>query len=214
MSTEVRRALQESLVLPALFLSVAAAGGFRITTRGDVHFLTPSLFSLILAALLLGALVQSRLLRPNGLVTGRATFLESLTGAWLCATLFLASAQILNGLVPEHGLLALLFNLFLAVLLTNTIAAAPDKGRMLRSLAVTFGWALLMKYVLLAALVAPDEGLTGRLLRALVQGATLGGLPVDAWSPAVGYAMFAAAGLYLLGLWLVGRAETQQPGPS
>jgi hypothetical protein len=209
-TTDAGRAVRESLVLPALFLSVAAAGGFRVTTWGEVRFLTPSLFSLILAALLMGALVQSRLLRPARLVAGRATFLESCSGAWLCATLFIASAQILNGLVPEQGLLALLFNLFLAVLLTSTIAAAPDKARVLRSLAVTFGWALLMKYVMLAGLVGSDQGFTARLLRALVHGATLGGLPVDAWSDTVGYVMFGAAGLYLLGLWLVGRVETQQ----
>ena len=203
------RALRESIVLPFLFLTVAAVGGFRVTVSGEVRFLPPTLFSLVLAALLVGALVQARLLRPAALVFERR-FLEGASGAVLVVTLFVASAQILNGLVPEQGLLALLFNLFLAVLLTNTIAAAPDASRVLRSVAVTFGWALLMKYVLLAALDAPTPGLTARLLRAMVSGATLGGLPVEAWSPIVGYAMFGAAGLYLLGLWLLGR-ETREP---
>jgi hypothetical protein len=37
----------------------------------------------------------------------------------------------------------------------------------------------------------------------VVRGATLGTLAVDPWPPAVGYLMFAAAALYLLGLWLL-----------
>jgi hypothetical protein len=115
--------------------------------------------------------------------------------------------QVLNGLVPEQGLLALLFNFFFAVLFTSTLAAEPDARRVLRSIAVTFGWALLMKYVLLASLEARDGGMAARAVRALVRGATLGGLPVDVWSPAVGYVMFATAGLYLAGLWLLGRME-------
>jgi hypothetical protein len=128
------------------------------------------------------------------------------------AALFAASAQVLNGLVPERGLLALLFNLFLAVLLTNTIATAPSGPRVLRSLAVTFGWALLMKYVVLAALdTAPN--LTSRMLRVLVNEVTLGGVPVPSWSPAVGYVMFAAAGLYLCGLWRLGRPSVPPAEP-
>lgn len=208
MTPSARHAVRESAVLPAVFLTVAAAGGFRLTSSGAVRFLPPTLFSLILAALLLGALVQSRLLRPGALVLGRP-LLDSISGLWLLATLFAASAQLLGGLVPERGLLALLFNLFFAILLTNTIAAAPDGSRVLRSIAVCFGWALLMKYVLLQALHAPEPGLTARLLRALVSGATLGGVPVDTWSPAVGYVMFGAASLYLIGVFLLGRADTE-----
>ena len=211
MTPEARRAATESIVLPALFLTVAAAGGFRLTGNGEVRFLPPSLFSLILAALLLGALVQSKLLRPAALVLGRPV-LAAVSGLLLLITLFAASAQLLAGLVPERGLLALLFNLFFAILLTNTIAAAPDGARVLRSIAVCFGWALLMKYVLLQALHDPEPGLTARLLRALVSGATLGGVPVDTWSPAVGYVMFAAAALYLIGIFLVGRRDVDVDG--
>jgi hypothetical protein len=195
----------ESIGLPLLFWTIAGAGGFRMTVAGDVRFLAPSLFVLVLAGLLVGALVQSRLLRPEAMVLERATVLEGAAGAMLLASLFAATAQLLNGLLPEQGLLALLFNLFFAILLTNTMAAEPDARRLLRSVSVTFGWALLMKYVLLAGLDAPEPGLAARLARAVVRGATLGGLPLDAWSPVVGYVMFGAAGAYLGGLWLLGR---------
>jgi hypothetical protein len=209
--TAASGAAREAIVLPLLFLTVAAAGGFRMTASGELRFLPPTLFSLVLGALLVGALVRARLLRPGALVADRATVLEGASGAMLLVSLFAASAQLLNGLVPEQGLLALLFNLFFAMLLTNTIAAEPDAKRLLRSLSVTFGWALLMKYVLLAGLDSAQPGMAARLTRAVVREVTLGGLPLEPWSPIVGYVMFAAAALYLLGLWLVGRGPSAPP---
>jgi hypothetical protein len=201
---ENRRAvLLESVVLPLLFLTVAALGGFRLTPEGEMRLLPPSLFSLVLSALLTGTLVQSRTLRLSQLL-GHDSLLPLANGLLLGAAIVVASAQILNGLVPEQGLLAVLFNLFFAVLLSNTIAAEPTPPRLLRSLGVTFAWALLMKYVFLPSLAAPpDAGWGARLTAALVRGATLGTLAVDPWPPVVGYLMFAAAALYLLGLWLL-----------
>src|SRR6185295_1119991 len=118
----------ESVVLPLIFVTVALLGGLRLTTEGQLLFLPPTLFSLLLSALLVGTLVQAGLVKPGALVFERR-FFDGLSGAVLMATLFAASAQILNGLVPERGLLALLFNIFLAVILTNTIATAPEGPR-------------------------------------------------------------------------------------
>jgi hypothetical protein len=203
-ATQDRRTLLlEAIALPLLFLTVALAGGFRLTPAGEMRLIPPSLFSLVLAALLIGALVQSGALRPSQLL-GRDSLLELSSGLVLVAAIFAASAQILNGLVPEQGLLAVLFNIFFAVLLSNTIAAEPTPPRLLRSLGVTFAWALLMKFVFLPSLAAAPEASWGaRVTAAVVRGATLGTLAVDPWPPAVGYLMFAAAALYLLGLWLL-----------
>jgi hypothetical protein len=200
--TERRALLLETIVLPVLFLSIALAGGLRVTAAGEMRLLPPTLFSLVLGALLTGALVQSGALRLSRLL-GRDSLLELASGLVLVAAIFAASAQILNGLVPEHGLLAVLFNLFFAVLLSNTIAAEPTPTRLLRSLGVTFAWALVMKYVFLPGLAAPDAHWGARLVSLLMRGATLGSVPVDPWPPAVGYLMFGAAALYLLGLWLL-----------
>jgi hypothetical protein len=209
--SHLRTAIQEAFVLPLLFLTIALAGGFRLTPAGEMRFLRPSLFSLVLAALLLGALVQSRLLRPAVLIANRSTTLESVSGLVLLLSLFAATTQLLGGLVPEKGLLGLLFNLFLAVLLTTMMAAEPDERRLVRSLAVVFAWALLMKYVLLPGLEVTDGTWTARLVRSFVQGATLGALPVEAWSPAVGYVMFASAAVYLIGIWLLSRDRVLSP---
>jgi hypothetical protein len=207
----MRSVLQEAVVLPLLFLTIALAGGFRLTPAGEMRLLPPTLFSLVLAALLLGALVQARVVVPSKLIANRSTALESLSGLAILLSLFGATAQLLGGLVPESGLLALLFNLFLAVLLTTMMTSEPDAPRLIRSLTVVFAWALLMKYVLLTALDTPEGGLAARLARSLMRGATLGALPIEAWAPAVGYVMFSSACLYLVGIWLLSRDEAERP---
>lgn len=206
----VRRVVLESAVLPVVFLTVAAAGGFRASPDGTMSFLPPPLFSCVLAALLVGAFIQSRVLRLRDLLACDNT-LEVASGAVLVATVFMASAQMLNGLVPEQGVLSVLFNIFFAVLLSNTIAAAPTAARLLGSLGVTFAWALLMKYVLLAGLSAPDAGWAARLTHLLLNGAAWGELPIAAVSPFVGYVMFAAAALFLIGLCVLAGHELEPP---
>jgi hypothetical protein len=202
MNDERRGLVLEAVVLPLLFLTVALAGGFRLTAAGEMRLLAPSLFHLVLAGLLAGALVQGGVLRLSYLL-GRDSLLGLASGLVLVISVVAAGAQILNGLVPEEGLLAVLFNLFFAVLLSNTIAAEPTPKHLFRSLGVTFAWALLMKYVFLPTLAAPDASWEARLMAVLVRGATLGSVPVRPWPPAVGYLMFAATAFYLLGLWLL-----------
>ena len=57
--------------------------------------------------------------------------------------------------------------------------------------------------MLLASLGGVEAGLGGRLVRAMVRGVTLGGLPFDSWAPVVGYIMFGATALYWVGLWIL-----------
>ena len=62
-------AVRESFTLPLLFLSVAAAGGFRMPTGGaGMQFLPPPVMALVLAVLLMGVMVRAGLLTPGALV--------------------------------------------------------------------------------------------------------------------------------------------------
>ena len=54
--------------------------------------------------------------------------------------MFFASAQAFNLTTPEAGLPRLLCNVFLLILLVNTLAASPDRVRVLRSLMVVLHW--------------------------------------------------------------------------
>jgi hypothetical protein len=194
-------AAREAFVLPALFLTVAGAGGLRIAPAGvGMSFVPPPLITLVLAVLLLGVMARAGLLIPNGLVGDHRTGLENASGAVVLLTLFAASAQLFTCLTPDAGMLRLVFNLFFLFLLWNTLAAQPDRTRLLRSLLVVFGWAYVVRYVALAALADPQAGWTRRLLTVLLEGAAVSGEPT---APLAGYVAFATLALYMIGLVLL-----------
>src|SRR5205085_7112147 len=82
----------------------------------------------------------------------------------------------------------------------NTLAARPDRPRLLSSLLVMFGAAFVVKFILLGALYAPDASLTKRVVMALVEGVSLGALAYQPPGPATGYVTFAAGLLFLAGV--------------
>jgi len=198
-------AAREAIILPALFLTVAGAGGLRVAPGGGMSFVPPPLITLVLAVLLLGVMARAGLLIPTGLLGDHRTGLENASGAVVVLALFAASAQLFTCLTPDAGVLRLVFNLFFLFLLWNTLAAQPDRTRLLRSLLVVFGWAYVVRYVALAALADPQAGWTRRLLTVLLEGATSGPIEGEAIAPLAGYVAFATVALYMIGLVLLPR---------
>src|SRR6185369_13463133 len=92
-----------------------------------------------------------------------------------------------------------------------TLAAQPDRTRLLRSLVVVFGWAYVVRYVALAALADPQAGWTRRLLTVLLEGATAGPIEGEATAPLAGYVAFATVSLYMIGLVLLPRPARPSP---
>jgi hypothetical protein len=202
------RSAREAIVLPLLFLTVAFMGGFRASLTGGMQFLAPELAYLVIGVLILGVAFRSGLLVPDLLVGERRSGLENVSGTIVLVSLFAASVQVVNTLGPEDGLLHLLYCLFFAVLLWNTLAARPDRGRLLHSLFVILSSAFLFKYVLLAGLYDPQGGLTRRVLTTLLEGVALGTLQYQPFAPATGYVGFFSVLLYLLGLTLLPMPRT------
>jgi hypothetical protein len=194
------RPAREAVTLPLVFLTVALMGGFRSPLAGGMLFLAPEPSYLVLAVLILGVAFRSGLLLPHLLISPRRTPLENASGAIVLASLFTASAQVVNSLAPEDGLLHLFYCFFLAVLLWNTLAARPDRQRLLHSLFVILSAAFILKYVLLAGLYDPQGGLLRRVLTTLLEGMALGTLRYQPWRPATGYVAFFTGFLYLAGL--------------
>ncbi|MCA1594096.1 MAG: hypothetical protein LC754_15880 [Acidobacteria bacterium] len=118
-------------------------------------------------------------------------------------TLFFASAQSFNSVLPEAGLLRWMFSFFFLWTLWQSHFSSFDAPRLIRSLAVLFGTSFVLKYVLLASLAAPDGGWLKRLAGALVEGFTFGSVNAQAFAPATGYISFFTLALYVLGLVLV-----------
>jgi hypothetical protein len=195
-----REVWHEAFTLPLVFLSVALGGGMRIGVDGRLGFVPPPLMALVLAVILVGALYRSGAIVPARLVHPRRDGLENASGVVVIATLGLAAAQVISTLTPEAGLLALVFNVAWLVLFGNTLAARPDRARLLASLLVVFGAAFVVKYVLLGALYAPEAGVTKRVVMALVEGVSLGALAYQPPGPATGYVAFATVLAFLAGV--------------
>jgi hypothetical protein len=173
----------------------------------------PSLFSLILGVLLLGVLVQSGAFAPLRVMNASRPALANLNGGVLVAAVLVAGAQTFSLLTPDAGLPRVLFSVYFLVLMINTMAASPDRVRVLRSLAVTFGAAFVLKFIVLDALSDPAGGRLTRLLQVLFEGVTLGSLTQDAQHPAAGYVAFAAIVMFLAALALLPSAarDTRRP---
>ena len=194
--------IREAIVLPLVFLTVALLGGLRI---GDtVEYRPPALYTLVLALLMVGALVRSgTLTRLYG--PARST-LANANGIVVFATIFVASAQVLNLVTPDTGLPRALSYVLFTILLLNTLAASATRAPLLQSLLVVFGSAFTLKFVVLATMSGPTEGVGGWLFRMFFQGVTAGLVLQPAYHPATGYLAFFTLVLFLFGITLLPSA--------
>ena len=198
------RALLHFVVLPLLFLTVTLLGGLRI--NADDHafiFVAPPLVTLLLAVLLMPLFVRGRLIEIDRWVASDRSPLTNISSVWMLLTLFFASAQAFNSVLPERGLFHWLFSFFFLWTLWNNQFSLFDARRLLRSLTVLFGTAFVLKHLLLASLYSSDGGLLKKLAGALLQGVSLGTLDAPAFAPATGYISFFTLALYVAGLVLL-----------
>jgi hypothetical protein len=202
-------AIREALVLPGIFLTVVLLAALNPGTR--VAFVAPSLFALILGVLLVSALVRSGALAPDALLHGSRSVLANANGAIVLASLFAAVAQVLSVVTPASGLPLFFVDVFLFVLLLNTLVTQPDRRHVLRGIAVILGSALVLKFVVLAQLGDPAGTRMRRVLVALFDAATFGSVTQDPQPAVAGYLAFAAIVLFLIGVALLPRRAELRP---
>ena len=201
------RALLNYVALPMLFLTVVLLGGLRVGTESRTFiFVAPPLVTLVLAVLLVLLLARGRLIRFHQWVASDFPPLTNVVHIWMLITLFFASVQAFNSVLPERGLLHWLFSFFFLWTLWNNQFSSFDPPRLLRSLAILFGTAFVLKHILLASLYSPEGGWLKRIAATLVQGVSLGALDEPSFAPATGYICFFTLALYVAGLILLGFA--------
>jgi len=204
------QALVTYVVLPFIFLTVALLGGLRVSSESHAFmFLPPSLITLVLAVLLVLLFVRGRLIEIRSLIAGENPPATNVAHIWILLTLFFASAQAFNSVLPEHGLLHWLFSFCFLWTLWNNQFSSFDARRLLRSLVVLFGTAFALKHLLLASLYSTDGTWLKRLSGAVVSSITLGALDSEQFAPATGYISFFTLGLYIVGLMLIGFSHQQ-----
>jgi hypothetical protein len=195
------------VVLPFLFLTVALLGGLRIGAESRTFiFVAPPLVTLLLAVLLMLLLVRGGLLRFHQWIASDLPPLTNIAHVWMFITIFFASAQAFNSVLPERGLLHWLFSFFFLWTLWNNQFSSFDARRLLRSLAILFGTAFILKHLLLASLYSPDSGWLKQIAGVLLQGVALGTLDAPSFAPATGYIAFFTLALYVAGLMLLAYA--------
>jgi hypothetical protein len=199
---------REAVQLPILFLTVLLLGAIQIANRVELR--PPSLFGLVLGMVFLGLLVRSGALAPERLTHTTRPRLANLNGLTVIVSVVLAAAQAFTLVTPDFGLPRVLVSLFLLVLLLNTLAASPDRPRVLRSLLVILGATFTLKFVVLAALSGTADGRLARVLQVLFEGVTLGTVSQEAVHPAAGYLAFVTLTLFLIGLALLPGREASR----
>lgn len=200
---DVVPAVRDAFTLPLVFLAVSLLSAIRVGPGGTIRFVGPTLLSLVLAVMLAGLLLRAGVLAPERLVSSGRPALANANGIVVLLALLFASAQVFTILTPEAGLMSVLFSAFYLVLLWTTAAARPAARHLLRSLAVVFGSALVLRFVVLNGISAPGGSMAHRVFTTALEGITLGGLGLEYHAPATGYAAFVALGLFFVGLLLL-----------
>lgn len=198
------RALLRYILLPMIFLTVALLGGLRIDvdTKAFV-FVPPPLITLILSVLLMILFVRGHAVELKQWVRSDQPPLTNVSHVLTLLTLFFASAQAFNSVLPERGLLYWLFSFFFLWTLWNNQFSSFDARRLLRSLTVLFGTAFFLKHMFLASLFSPEGGWAKKITGFFVELGTLGTLDTQVFAPATGYISFFTLALYVLGLILL-----------
>ncbi|MCM3873427.1 MAG: hypothetical protein ND895_22320 [Pyrinomonadaceae bacterium] len=205
------RDLVDFVVLPLLFLTVALLGGLRVGGESRTFiFVAPPLVTLLLALLLMLLLVRGHLVRLHQWVGSELSPLTNVAHISMLITLFFASAQAFNSVLPERGLLHWLFSFFFLWTLWNNQFSSFDARRLLRSLAVLFGTAFVLKHMLFASLYGEEGGWLKRVAATLIQGVSLGMLDAPSFAPATGYIAFFTLTLYVAGLVLLAFARKDE----
>jgi hypothetical protein len=197
------------IFLPLIFLTVTLLGGLRVNATDDAFvFLKPPLVCLIFATILLVLFFRANLIKLDGWFSEKFSGLKNVANATILASLFAASTQIFNALLPERGLPFWTFAFCFFWTLWNNLFAEFDTKRLLQSLGGLFGLAFVVKYLVLAGLTAPSSNswIQG-IFENPAQEAFTWLLDLPKFAPATGYIQFFTLVFYLIGLFLL-KPET------
>ena len=208
---ERNRALLHFIAVPTILLTAGLLGGLRIDaqTRQFV-FIAPPLVTLVLAILLGLLFVRAGAIDLHHWLAIEQPTLSNLSHLLTLMSLFFASAQAFNSVLPESGLLHWMFSFFFLWTLWTNQFSTFDARRLLRSIIVLFGTAFVLKHLLVSALYAPEGGWLRTIASTLLQGISI---DVPAFAPITGYISFFALALYVAGLLLIAPVPVQ-PGTS
>jgi hypothetical protein len=192
--------------LPFIFLTVALLGGLRIGVEAnDFIFLKPALICLVFGAILLVLFFRAKLIVLEGWFSEDFPTLKNIANGAVILSLFAASVQVFNSLIPERGLPFWIIAFCFFWTLWNNLFAEFDTRRLLQSLGGLFGLAFVVKYLVLSNLVPAGQGSSWlmRIWENPTQEFITYILDLPRFSGATGYIQFFTLVFFLIGLFLV-----------
>lgn len=206
-----QRSNLQYLFLPFIFLTVSLLGGMRLNAAdGAFLFIKPPLIALIFAAILLVLFFRAQLLKLDGWFSEDFTTLKNAANGAVLITLFFASTQIFNSLIPEQSLPFWVIAFCFFWTLWNNLFADFDTKKLLKSLGAMFGFAFIVKYLILASLTAPEsESWLQGILQNPTKEAFTWALDLPRFAAGTGYIQFFAIVFYLIGLFLLPPVSTE-----
>ena len=200
------------IFLPFIFLTVTLLGGLRLASPDNaLVFLKPALFCLIFGAILLVLFFRAGLVRLDGWFAEDLSTLKNTANAAVLFTLFAASTQLFNSLLPEQGLPFWVVGFCFFWTLWNNLFAEFDTRRLLRSLGALFGLAFVVKYLVLVSLTAPaSESWIRGLIENPAKETFTWLLDLPKFSAGTGYLQFFAVAFYLIGLFLLPQSTKNE----
>ena len=208
---ERNRALLHFIAVPTILLTAVLLGGLRIDAQTrQFLFIAPPLVTLVLAILLGSLFVRAGAIDVRHWFGIEQPAVTNLSHLLTLLSLFFATAQAFNSVLPERGLLHWMFSFFFLWTLWTNQFSSFDPRRLLKSIVVLFGTAFVLKHLLFSGLYAADGGWLRTIASTLLQSASI---DVPAFAPGTGYISFFALVLYVVGLLLITPVPLQ-PGES
>lgn len=200
-------AMKIYVFLPILFLAVTLLGGLRLGAVDSAFvFLKPALICLIFASALMILIIRAGLIDLSGWFSDDIPTLQNIANGGVLVTMFAATVQIFNSLIPEKGLPFWVIGFCFLWTIWNNLFLDLDTKKLLRSLGGLFAIAFIAKYLVLANLTATgDAGWLQRLIHDPAKEAFTWLLDLPRYSAGTGYLQFFAIALYFFGLFLTPR---------
>lgn len=196
---------------PVIFLTVALLGGLRLAMPdSNFLFLKPALICLIFAAVLLVLFVRAGLIKFDGWFSEDFSMIENIANGGVLISLFAATVQIFNSLLPETGLPFWIISFCFFWTLTMNLFAEFDTKKLIKSLGALFGIAFLTKYLILSYLTAPvSESFWKGILENPTQEFFTYLFDLPRFSSGTRYIQFFTIIFYLFGLFLLPSSLSQ-----
>ncbi len=203
--TGSQKSFLQYIVTPLIFLTVALLGGLRLDAIDTAFlFLKPALICLVFAVILLVLFFRAHLIKLNSWFSEDIPLTKNVANGAILLTLFFASTQIFNSLLPEKGLPFWTIAFCFFWTLWNNLFAEFDTKKLVQSLVGMFGLAFVVKYLILANLTAPaSKSWIQGVLENPAQETFTWLLDLPKFAPATGYIQFFALVFYLIGLFLL-----------